>query len=211
MRNRLTCPARVGRRWAAILLVCGLTGCVAMPRIVVLTDPLTPQEHLQLGLLREADGRWEEAIDEYQAALAGHKTFSARERAEAWGALGNAHRLAGNRSAAGRAYRKSLHLWPDNAPILNNLAHLYLEGSTRLGEAALLARQAMALDPARRGVYLITLGSIHATRGETGLARTAYQEAIALMEAEASPWLSAARIEIEKHRVRRQSPTSDDF
>jgi len=194
-----------------MLLLCGVVGCVAMPRIVVLTDPLTSQEHLQLGLLREADGRWDEALDEYQAALSGHETLAAQARAEAWGALGNAYRLAGRRAAAGRAYRESLRLRPDNAPILNNLAHLYLEGATRLGEADLLVRQAMALDPARRAVYLITLGSIHATRGETEMSRAAYDEAIASMAAEASPWLSAARIEIEKYRTHHRSPASDDF
>jgi len=182
-----------------------------MPRIVVLTDPLTPQEHLQLGLLREAEGRWEEAVDEYKTALSGRESLAVQERSEAWGALGNAHRLAGNRSAAARAYRKSLQLRPDNAPILNNLAHLYLEGGSRLGEADLLVRQAMALDPARRAVYLVTLGSIHAMRGEVGSARVAYDEAITLMNTYRSPWLPAARIEIETYRLRRPSPASNDF
>ncbi len=198
-------------KWAAMFLVCGLVGCAGLPRIVVLTDSLTPQEHLQLGLLREAAGRWDEAIDEYQTALSGHETLTARERAEAWGALGNACHQAGSRSGAARAYRKSLHLWPDNAPILNNLAHLYLEGATRLGEADLLVQRAMALDPARRAVYLITQGSIHATRGDAALARAAHDEAIVLMASDASPWLPAARIEIEKHRGRRLPPPSDDF
>jgi len=41
-----------------------ITGC-SMPSIAVLHDPLTPQEHLQLGLSYEKKGLIEDAIKHY--------------------------------------------------------------------------------------------------------------------------------------------------
>jgi len=42
-----------------------ITGC-SMPSIAVLHDPLTPQEHLQLGLSYEKKGLIEDAIKHYE-------------------------------------------------------------------------------------------------------------------------------------------------
>ncbi|MEN6466234.1 MAG: hypothetical protein ABFD62_13750, partial [Syntrophaceae bacterium] len=48
----------------AVLCICSCT----MPRIIVLKDPLTPEEHLDLGYAYEQKKEYEMAIKEYEAA-----------------------------------------------------------------------------------------------------------------------------------------------
>ena len=50
-----------------ILIFALQTGC-ALPRIVVLDDPLSPEEHLNLGVAYERKGELDGAIREYEAA-----------------------------------------------------------------------------------------------------------------------------------------------
>ena len=50
----------------ALLLVLA-AGCT-MPRIMILSDPLSPEEHLQLGIAYEKKGEFDNAITEYEAA-----------------------------------------------------------------------------------------------------------------------------------------------
>ncbi|MFQ5950231.1 MAG: hypothetical protein ACE5J1_06050, partial [Nitrospiria bacterium] len=52
----------------SFFLLFGLVGCGAVPKIIILEDPLTHEEHLQLGLSYEAKGEWDLALSEYKAA-----------------------------------------------------------------------------------------------------------------------------------------------
>ena len=108
-------------RWMLFFLILGLAGCGAVPRVVILQDPLSADEHLNLGLSYEAKGEWDLAVSEYQAALKKGGPPSVIQ-----GYLGNVYYAKNDFPAAKRAYRRSLQENPKNAPILNNLANVYL-------------------------------------------------------------------------------------
>ena len=162
--------------WPLLLLFfSGWAGCGTIPKVIILNDPLSSKEHLQLGLSYEARGEWDLAILEYQTALDKGGSPSVIQ-----GYLGNAYYAKKNYIAAEQAYRKSLHLDARNAPILNNLASLYLAERRDLLEAERLTQQAIGIDPARKPYYLDTLGAIYLARTEYELALAAYREATAL-------------------------------
>ncbi len=46
------------------------TAC-SFPRVIVLKDPLTPEEHLNLGVTYEQQGDFDNAIKEYSLAARG--------------------------------------------------------------------------------------------------------------------------------------------
>lgn len=158
-----------------LFLLFGPAGCGAVPKVVILNDPLSGEEHLQLGLSYEARGEWDLAIAEYQAALDKGGTPSVIQ-----GYLGNVYYAKKEYAAAEQAYRKSLHLDPRNAPVLNNLASLYLAEQKKLREAERWVQQAIEIDPARKPYYLDTLGAIYLARAEYESALAAFREAAAL-------------------------------
>jgi tetratricopeptide (TPR) repeat protein len=158
--------------WPLLLFLFGQSGCGAVPKVVILHDPLSSEEHLQLGLSYEARGEWDRAILEYQTALEKGGPPSVIQ-----GYLGNAHYGKKDYIAAERAYRKSLDLNPQNAPVLNNLASLYLLEGKDLREAERWVHQAIEIDPARKPYYLDTLGAIYLARAEYEPALAAYREA----------------------------------
>ncbi|MDR3135301.1 MAG: hypothetical protein LBU69_04315, partial [Deltaproteobacteria bacterium] len=67
------CPKPAPGPWLAILvaLVFGLlfSGCSWLPKVHLIRDPLTPEEHLELALSYEHNGELEIAEREYRAAL----------------------------------------------------------------------------------------------------------------------------------------------
>lgn len=162
------------RRLAPIVFIfmLGWAGCGSLPKIVILQDPLSAEEHLDLGLSYEAKGEWDLAISEYQAALKKGGTSSVIE-----GYLGNVYYAKKDFASAERSYRRSLRDNPKNAPVLNNLASIYIAEKINFQEAETLARRAIEADPARKAYYLDTLGEIYMERGDYDLARSAYDEA----------------------------------
>ncbi len=162
------CRTWYGLAYCIVFLCSILSGCGALPSVVILTDPLSGLEHFQLGLLHEKEGRFSSAVAAYRAAIS--------QGIPADGELGNAHFQNGDFYAAERAYRVALHRHSDNGPILNNLAQTYLKRRTRLDEAELLVRQALLLDrrdPAApyTSHYLDTLAALHAMKGQRMEAR----------------------------------------
>jgi tetratricopeptide (TPR) repeat protein len=153
----------------------GVTGCGTVPKIIVLNDPLSDEEHLRLGLSYEAQGQWDLALSEYASALKKGGSSSVIE-----GYRGNVYLSKKDYPSAKDAYLKSLSENPQNAPVLNNLAFLYLVQKEKLKEAEGLLRRAIEIDPSRKAYYLDTLGSLFLERDEPDLALSVYQEAEAL-------------------------------
>src|SRR3569832_1366626 len=139
----------------------GMSGCGTVPKIIVLKDPLSNEEHLRLGLSYEAQGQWDLALSEYDAALKKGGPSSVIE-----GYRGTVYFSRKDYSSAEDAYRKSLSENPRNAPVLNNLASLYLVRKENLEEAERLVRRALEIDPPRKPYYLDTLGALFLERNE---------------------------------------------
>jgi tetratricopeptide (TPR) repeat protein len=111
----------------------------AIPRIIVLHDPLSPEEHINLGLTYEKRGETEEAIEEYKKA--------AKDLPTAYLYLGNIYYEKGEYSVAERYYRKVIENNPDLADAYNNLAWMFYCSGTNLKEAEELSQKALELDP----------------------------------------------------------------
>ncbi|MFQ5780430.1 MAG: tetratricopeptide repeat protein [Nitrospiria bacterium] len=159
----------------SLFLLLGPVSCGAVPKIIILEDPLTHEEHLQLGLLYEAQGEWDLALSEYKAALEKGGPSPVIQ-----GYLGNVYYSKKDYPAARKAYQKSLAVNPKSAPVLNNLAALYVIQGERLAEAETLIRRAVKIDPSRRPYYLDTLASVYMERGEYDVAFSIYLEAEAI-------------------------------
>lgn len=166
-----------GRFFLLIFLLVGLSHCGGVPRIIVLNDPLSADEHIRLGLSYESKGEWDLALSEYHAALDKKGVASVIQ-----GYLGNVYYSKKDFSSAKNAYLKSIEENPTNAPVLNNLAAVYLAENQNLKEAERLVLRAIDLDPSRKPYYLDTLGSIYMKRGEHDLALSSYSEAEVLAQ-----------------------------
>lgn len=115
------------------------TASCALPKIIVLHDPLSPEEHINLGLTYEKKGETEEAVEEYKKA--------AKDLATAYLYLGNIYYGKGEYSIAERYYREVIKKKPDLADAYNNLAWMFYRLGTNLKEAETFSQKALELDP----------------------------------------------------------------
>jgi tetratricopeptide (TPR) repeat protein len=120
-----------------------------MPRILILDDPLSPEEHLTLGLAYEKEGEFDHAIREYETA--------AKEFPIAYLYMGNVYFQKNELDKAEKMYREAISGPTHSADAQNNLAWLYYVRGTNLDEAENLALEAMELNPSKRAVYQDTL------------------------------------------------------
>jgi len=140
-----------------LLLLLGLcamifqVGC-SLPRITILKDPLTPEEHLNLGVAYEKKGELDQAIAEYRLA--------AKKLPLAYLYLGNAYFQKKEWVEAERSYKKAIDKNPKNADAHNNLAWLYYLRHVNLDLAERLALKAIELDPSKENIYKDTLEKI---------------------------------------------------
>jgi tetratricopeptide (TPR) repeat protein len=126
-----------------------------LPRIVVLDDPLSPEEHLNLGVSYEKRGELDDALKEYKTA--------AEKLPAAYLYIGNVYYLRGEFNKAEPYYRKAIREEPKNADAYNNLAWLYYLGRKDLQEAEVLASTAVQLSPEKE-TYRDTLEQIRKLR-----------------------------------------------
>jgi len=120
------------------LLLC-LCSC-SLPRILVLNDPLTPQEHINLGVAYERSGELDEALKEYEEA--------SRTLPVARLYMGNVFFQKKEPEKAEEAYREAMDRTRDPRAY-NNLAWLYYSTNRNLEEAEKLAKKAIELAPDR--------------------------------------------------------------
>jgi len=125
-----------------------------LPRIIVLDDPLTPEEHLNLGVAYEKNNELDPAIKEYKLA--------AEKLPLAYLYLGNTYFQKSELDKAEKYFKMAVEKLPGNADARNNLAWLYYTKKTNLAEAESLALKAIELNPAKEPVYRDTLEKIRA-------------------------------------------------
>jgi tetratricopeptide (TPR) repeat protein len=122
---------------SALLLVLALSSCT-FPKIAVLHDPLTPEEHINLGVSYEKKGELAPALEQYEAA--------SRKLPVAYLYMGNVYFQNNDADHAEKAYKKVIERAKD-ARAYNNLAWLYYTRGEHLEEAEKLAQKAVELSP----------------------------------------------------------------
>ncbi|MBI4824695.1 MAG: tetratricopeptide repeat protein [Nitrospirae bacterium] len=143
-------PYKTMRALYLIVSLFLLYGC-AMPEIIVLKDPLSPEEHLNLGVSYEKNGELDLAIKEYKLAL--------KKLPQAYLYLGNAYFLKNEFTEAERYYKKAIEKDP-TGDAFNNLAWLYYIRRENLNEAEALVLKAIELEPLKESIYRDTLQKI---------------------------------------------------
>jgi tetratricopeptide (TPR) repeat protein len=138
-----------------MLLAFCLCSC-ATPKIIVLDDPLSPEEHLNLGVTYEKQGDFDNALKEYKAA--------SKKVPLAYLYMGNVYFQRREYDEAEVNYKKAVKKEPENADAYNNLAWLYYTKKERLDEAEELALKAIEINPCKREIYEDTLEKIRSLR-----------------------------------------------
>ncbi len=145
-----------------LFLSLALSSCASLPRIIILHDPLTPVEHVNLGVAYERKGQYDAAIKQYREA--------SKKLPSAWVYMGNASFEKGDMGKAEKYYKKAIDKDKNNPDGYNNLAWLYYTQKEKLDEAETLAGKAVLLsanDPAKEATYKDTLNKIKALKGDT--------------------------------------------
>ena len=148
----------------------GLAACSDLPHVRVLHDPLTPEEHVTLGLTYEVQGHRDLAAREYHTALTQEAGY-----VPALIGLGNVAFAEGELEESETFYRQALAAAPEHPGANNNLAMLYLVRGTGLDEAERLALRALAQKGPLKPYVLDTLAHVYARQGR-------YKEALAALE-----------------------------
>jgi len=186
---------RSWRRVAPLLLALLLAGgCSRIPKIIVLEDPLTAAEHVELGVAYERKGELDLARREYERALLKDRKFY-RARVN----LGNVFLAKKEYTSAREEYLQALELRPGDAEVTNNLSWVAIFSGEGIDEA--LARmESIASGPVppvfptagvpqqreartgagRRATLLDTLGVLRMRANRPGPAEEAFALADAL-------------------------------
>jgi len=118
----------------------------------VLDDPLSPEEHLNLGVTYEKKGELENALKEYKKA--------SNKLPAAYLYMGNIYFQKEEFDEAESFYKKAISKDPQNSDAYNNLAWLYFIKRENLDEAERLSFKAIELNPAKKNIYQDTLEKI---------------------------------------------------
>ncbi|MEK6581933.1 MAG: tetratricopeptide repeat protein [Nitrospirota bacterium] len=128
-----------------------LSSC-SLPRIIVLEDPLTPEEHINLGVAYEKKGEADNAMKEYKEA--------SKKLPSAYLYIGNIYFQKNELDEAETYYKKAIKKDTQNPDAYNNLAWLYYTKKENLDEAESLALKAIELNPLKKDVYQDTLEKV---------------------------------------------------
>lgn len=131
-----------------------ISGC-SIPQIVIIKDPLTPEEHLQLGLSYERKGLFEEAKKHYEEA--------SKKDARGFLFLGNLYFKNNKYEEAELNYKKAIEKDERLSDAMNNLAWLYFLKRKNLDEAESLILRAIEIgktDAEKQKIYQETFDKI---------------------------------------------------
>ncbi len=137
--------------WLVFLV--SLSSCA---RVVVLNDPLGPEEHINLAVAYERKGELDAALEHYEAA--------SKELPVAYLYMGNVYFLKKDPEKAEKYYNRVLREDPENADAMNNLAWLYYTEGKNLDKAERLALEALRINPDKAEIYKDTLLKIRSLK-----------------------------------------------
>ena len=150
-----------------ILFVFFLFTACTTAKIVVLHDSLTPEEHINLGVINERKGDYNEALRHYKIA--------SRKLVVAFFYIGNVCFRMKDYRCAEKNYKRVIKEMPGNADAMNNLAWLYYTMGKNLDIAGKLVEEAIEINPAKRDTYMDTLIKIQALQGKNRTGATSEQ------------------------------------
>lgn len=186
MSNRRSWTQRAGILCLITVALAFISGC-SLPKIIILKDPLSAEEHANLGRIYESQGKTDLAVQQYEAAVkADPKTVTFLLL------LGDISFRTGNYDAAESAYKKAIVLQPENGDIYNNLSWVYLKQDRNLEQAHELTQKALIATPTHRGYYLDTLGVVFLKLNRIEDAIIALREAVVLIPGDQVSFLSEA-------------------
>jgi len=169
-KARLRSPRRV-LPFLLVLLLAG--GCSRVPKIIVLEDPLTAAEHVDLGVAYERKGELDLAQREYERALRKDgKLYRARVN------LGNVFLAKKEYGNAREEYLRALELRPGDAEATNNLSWVAIFSGEGIDEALTRMEAVVSGPRGHQPAYLDTLGVLRMRANRPGKA----EEAFALAE-----------------------------
>ena len=166
-------PLRRLMPFLLVLLLAG--GCSRIPKIIVLEDPLTAEEHVELGVAYERKGELDLARKEYERALRKDgKLYRARVN------LGNVFLAKKEYGKAREEYLQALELRPGDAEATNNLSWAAIDSGEGIGEALTRMEAVVSAPGGRQPVLLDTLGVLRMRANRPGPAEEALAQAEAL-------------------------------
>jgi tetratricopeptide (TPR) repeat protein len=121
-----------------LLVLATIISSCSIPKIIVLKDPLTPEEHINLGVSYENKGELDAALKEYETA--------SKKLPIAYLYIGNVHFRKNDFKNAEFSYKKAIKKTQDPRAY-NNLAWLYYIMNKNMEEAEALAKKAVELSP----------------------------------------------------------------
>ena len=158
-------------RGAALAFGLVLVGCAAVRPS---GDPLTADQHNDLGVAYFERGETRRAADEFERAVALRPDW-----ARALVNLGDARLALDDLHGAIEAYQRAVTIAPDDTGAANNLAWALLQDPARWREAEPIIDRALARGPEPRGYYLDTLGVLRLRKGDGQGALDAFRAALA--------------------------------
>jgi tetratricopeptide (TPR) repeat protein len=158
----------------ASLLILSLisTGCASIYAPYFTKDPLTAEEHNNLGVIYEREGKFDLAIREYKKAASADGDLIVPLVN-----LGNVYQKKGETGEAEKYYKKALRKDEHNIEAANNLASLYIETDGNYGEALEILRAAAEAQDPQSAYALDTLGVLYFKTGNIEKAKESLLEA----------------------------------
>jgi len=158
-------------KYISVLIICLVLSACSMPRIAVLSDPLTAEEHNDLGVAYELMGEMELALKEYELAYKND-----REWDQPLINHGNVHAGLENWEQAEESYRKALQRCPDNPEAMNNLAYVLMK-QDKHDEALHWSAEAVKIQP-ENPAFLNTHGRAQLNTGSPDKAKGTFTRAL---------------------------------
>jgi len=177
-----------------LLAATAAAGCGRIPKLIILEDPLSAQEHVALGVAYEEKGELDLAAREYERALKKDgSSFRARVN------LGNV-RLAQKRYAdARKEYLEALDLRPGDPGATNNLAWAAISSGEHREDALRQMEAVMAVPAHRSPPLLDTLGVLLGELSRDSDAEAAFAEGLQRCDSGDPACTDSVRKELQEH------------